>query len=142
MGQRNFKKQFEFRNFNKIFYFGMTRLRNTSSSVLISCQYIRTILTNKNMGQSLFKKHSKFQTFDEILYCDMTRLRNTILNYCGLCRYMKVTKSKKVVRQSLFKNQKKIEKFNIQLIFFTVTQPKVATNNTKFLENRFMQKLL
>ena len=73
------------------------------------------------MGQSLFKKHSKFQTFDEILYCDMTRLRNTILNYCGLCRYMKVIKSNKVVRQSLFKNHLKFEKFNIQLIFFTVT---------------------
>ena len=142
MGQRNFKKQFEFHNFNKIFYFGMTRLRNTSSSVLIPCQYTRAILTNKNMGQSLFKKHSKRQTFDEILYCYMTKLRNTISNYCGLCRYMKVIKPKKVVRQSLFKNHLKFQKFYIQLIFFTVTQPKVGTNNKKFLENRFMQKLL
>ena len=66
MGQRNFKKPFEFHNFGEIFYCGMTRLRNTSLSDFIQCQYTRTILRNKNMGQSLFKKHSKFQNFDEI----------------------------------------------------------------------------
>ena len=66
MGQRNFKKPFEFHNFGEIFYCGMIRLRNTSLSDFIQCQYTRTILRNKNMGQSLFKKHSKFQNFDEI----------------------------------------------------------------------------
>ena len=67
MGQRNFKKPFEFHNFSEIFYCGMTRLRNTNLDVFIQYQYTRTILRNKNIGQSLFKKHLKFQKFDEIL---------------------------------------------------------------------------
>ena len=80
MGQRNFKKPFEFHNFIEIFYRGMTRLRTTSLSVFIQCQYTRTILRNKNMGQSLFNKYSEFQNFDEIFYYGMSRLRNTNLD--------------------------------------------------------------
>ena len=76
MGQRNFKKPFEFHNFSEIFYCGMTRLRNTNLDVFIQCQYTRTILRSKYMGQCLFKKHSKFQKFDEILHRGMTRFRN------------------------------------------------------------------
>ena len=84
MGQLNFKKPFEFHNFNEIFYCGMTRLTNMNLGVFIQCLYTRTILRTKNMGQSLLKGHSKFQNFDETFYCGMTRPRNTILNYCGL----------------------------------------------------------
>ena len=53
MGYRNFKKPFEFRSLSKVFYCGMTRLRNTYLSVFTQCQYTRTILRNKIMGQSL-----------------------------------------------------------------------------------------
>ena len=80
MGQRNFKKPFEFHSFSEIFYCGMTRLSNTNLSVFIQSQYTRTILRNKNMEQRLFKKHSKFQNFDEIFYCSITRLTNTNLD--------------------------------------------------------------
>ena len=54
MGQRNFKKPFEFHSFSQIFYCNMNRLRNTNLGVFIQCQYTRTILRNKNMGQSLY----------------------------------------------------------------------------------------
>ena len=64
MGQRNFKKPFEFHNFSEIFYCGMTRLENMNIDVFMQCQYTISILRNKNMGQSLFKKHSKFLNFD------------------------------------------------------------------------------
>ena len=57
----------------------MTRLGNTNFSIFIQCQYLITILRNKNMGQSLFKKHSEFQKFGEILYCGMIRFRNVKL---------------------------------------------------------------
>ena len=80
MGHRNFKKYFKLYNFSEIFYYGMTRLRNTNLSVFMQCQYTRTILRNKIVGDSLFKKHSKFQNFDEIFYCGMTRLSNTNFN--------------------------------------------------------------
>ena len=73
MGQRNFKKLFEFHHFSEIFYCGMTRLRKTNLIVFIQCEYTRTILRNKNMGQSLFKKHSKFLIFNKIFYCDMAK---------------------------------------------------------------------
>ena len=56
MGQRNFKKSFEFHSFCEIFYCGMTRLRNTNLGVFKECLYTRTILRNKNMGESSFKK--------------------------------------------------------------------------------------
>ena len=69
----------------------------------------------------------------------MTRLGNTILNYCGLCRYVKAIKPKKIVGQSLFKNHLKFQNF---IKFFTVTCPNAGTNNRKFLENVFTQKLL
>ena len=78
MGQHNFEKPLEFHNFSEIFYCDMTRLRNTKLSVLIRCQYTRTIIC-------LFKKHSKFQNFDEIFYFDMTRLRKTYLDVFMQC---------------------------------------------------------
>ena len=96
MGQSLFKKHSKFQNFNKIFYCGVTRLRNTNLDVFIQCQYTRTVSRKKNMGWSLFKKHSKLLNFDEIFYCGMTRLRDTVLSYCGFCRYMKVIKPKRV----------------------------------------------
>ena len=55
MGQRNFKKHFKFHNFSEIFYFDMTRLRNTTFRVFMQCQYTGTILGNKNMGQNLLQ---------------------------------------------------------------------------------------
>ena len=61
MGQRNFKKPFEFHNFSEIFYCGMSRLRNTNLDVFIQCQHTRTILRNRNMGQNLFKRYSKIR---------------------------------------------------------------------------------
>ena len=61
MGQRNFKKPFEFSSFSEIFYCGLTILKNTNLDVFIQCQHTRTILRNENMGDSLFKKYSKFQ---------------------------------------------------------------------------------
>ena len=69
----------------------------------------------------------------------MTRLRNAILNYCGLCRYVKAIKPEKVGRQSLFKNHLR---FQNSIKLFTVTWPNAGTNNRKFLENIFTQKLL
>ena len=66
MGQRNFKKPFEFNSFIEIFYCGMIRLRNTSLGVSKQSQYTRTILRNKNMEQSLFKKHSKFGMWNTV----------------------------------------------------------------------------
>ena len=80
MGQRHFKKPFEFHNFSEMFYCRMTRLRSMNLSMIIQCQYTRTTLRNKNMGQILFRKHSKFQNFDEIYYCGMTKLKNTNLD--------------------------------------------------------------
>ena len=56
MGQRNFKKPFEFYS---LLWHGKTQEHNLS--VFIQCHYTRTISSNKNMRQSLFKKHSKFQ---------------------------------------------------------------------------------
>ena len=38
MGQRNFKKRFEFHNFSEILYCGMARLRNMNLGVFIQCQ--------------------------------------------------------------------------------------------------------
>ena len=48
MGQRNFRKPFEFHNFSEIFYYGMTSLRNKNLGAFIKCEYTRTILRNKN----------------------------------------------------------------------------------------------
>ena len=87
MGQRNFKKPFEFNSFSEIFYCAMTRIRNTNLGVYIQCQYTRTIL--RNMGQSLFKKHLKFQNFNEIFCCGMIKLRNTNLDAFIQCQHSK-----------------------------------------------------
>ena len=62
MGQRNFQKSFEFRNFSEIFYGGMTRLRSTNLGVFKQWLYTRTILRNKNMGESSFKILMKYFT--------------------------------------------------------------------------------
>ena len=56
MGQRNFKKHFEFNSFSEIFYCSSTRLRNTNLGVFIKCQYTGTIFRNKEMGHNLLKK--------------------------------------------------------------------------------------
>ena len=101
MGQSLFKKHSKFQNFNKIFYYGMTRLRNTNLDVFIQCQYTRTILRNKNMGQSLFKKHSKFQNFDEILYCGTNRFTNVKLDVFRQYQNTKtILKKKKIWAES------------------------------------------
>ena len=91
------------------------------------------------MGQRNFKKLLEFNSFSEIFYCGMTRLRKKSMNYCGLYRYVKAIKPKKVVRQSFFKNHLK---FQYSIKFFTATWPNAGTNNRKFLENIFTQKLL
>ena len=53
-------KPFELNNFSEIFYYGMTRLKNTNLGVFIQYQYTRTILRKKNMGQSLFRNIQNF----------------------------------------------------------------------------------
>ena len=52
---------------------------------------------------------------------------------------MKAIKPNKDVKQTLFKNHLK---FQYSIKFFPVTWPNVGKNNTKFLENVFIQKLL
>ena len=139
MEQCNFKKHFKFHNFSEIFCCDMIRLRNTNLSVFLQCQYTRTILRNKYMSQSLFKKHSKFQNFDETFYCRMTRLRKTILDVFIQCQYIRTISRKKNIGQSLFKKHSKFLKFNKA---FYCDLAKCGTNNRKFLENIFKQKLL
>ena len=117
MGQRNFKKHFKFHNFSEIFYYGMTRFRNTNLSVFMQCQYTRTILRNKNMGQRLFKKHLKFQNFDEIIYCGMTRLINMILNVFIQCQCRRtIFRTKTLDRVCLrnIQNSKNLMKYNME----------------------------
>ena len=87
VGHIGFKKLMKFRRFIEILHCCMTSLRNTNLGVFIQCQYIRTILRNKNIGHSLFKKHPKFQYFDEIFYCGMTKLRNTSLCIFVQCQH-------------------------------------------------------
>ena len=87
MGQSLFKKHSKFRNYDEIFYCGMTRINNTNLDVFIQFLYTRTILRKKNIGQSLFKKHSKFKNYDEIFYCGMTRIGNTNLDVLMQCQY-------------------------------------------------------
>ena len=118
MGQRNFKKPFEFRSVSEIFPCGMTRLRNTSLGVFMECQYTRTILRNENVGQSLFKKYSKFQKFYEILYCGMARFRNVKLGVFRQYQNTKTVLKKKNMGQNPFKNFSKFQKF--QLSNFTL----------------------
>ena len=109
MGQSLFKKDSKFRNYDEIFYCGMTRINNTNLDAFIQFLWTRTILRKKNVEQSFPKKHSNFLNFDEIFSCGMTRLSNSILNYCGLCQFVKAIKSK-----SLFKNHLKFQNFNFQ----------------------------
>ena len=116
----------------------MTRLRNTNLSVFMQCQYTRTILRNKIVGESLFKKHSKFQNFDEIFYCGMTRLRNTNLDVFIQCQYTRTILRNNNMRQSLFKKRSKFPIFNKVFYCDMATR---GTNNRKFLENIFTQKL-
>ena len=137
MGQCSFKKHLRFQNFSEIFYFGMARLRKTNLSAFIQCQYTN-ILRNKNMEQSFFMKHSKCQSFDEIFSYDMTRLRNTNLDIFIQCQYTKTISRKKNMRQSMFK------KHSVFLIFNKASYcdlAKPGTNNRRFLENVFTQKL-
>ena len=63
MGQRNFKKPFEFHNFSEIFYCGMTRLRNTKLNYCGLRRYVKSIKPKKVVRQNLFKNHLKFQNF-------------------------------------------------------------------------------
>ena len=91
------------------------------------------------MGQSLFKKHSKFQHFDEIFYCCMTRLRNTNLDVFTQYQYTRTISRKKNMGQSLFRKHSKFLIFNK---LFYCDMAKRGTNNRKFLENIFTQKLL
>ena len=90
----------------------MTRLGNTNLSIFIQCQYLTTILRNKNMGQSLFKKHSKFQSFDEIFYYDINRLNNKNLDAFMPCHYTKTILRKKNMGKSLFKERSNFIIFN------------------------------
>ena len=107
MGQRNFKKPFEFHSFSEIF-------RNINLGVFTKSQYTRNILRNKNMGQRL--------------YCGMTRLRSTTFNYCGLCKEIKPNR----VQESF-----KTSKFQYSIKFLTDTWPNAGTNGGMFLENIF-----
>ena len=58
-GLRSFKKPFEFNTFSKIFYCGMTSLKNTRFFYTMS--NTRTILTNKIMGQRQTLSHKIFK---------------------------------------------------------------------------------
>ena len=90
----------------------MTRLGNTNLSIFIQCQYLTTILRNKNMGQSLFKKHSQFQSFDEIFYYGINRLNNKNLDAFMPCHYTKTILRKKNMGKSLFKERSNFIIFN------------------------------
>ena len=90
----------------------MTRLGNTNLSIFIQCQYLTTILRNKNMGQSLFKKHSKFQSFDEIFYYGINILSNKNLDAFMPCHYTKTILRKKNMGKSLFKERSNFIIFN------------------------------
>ena len=104
MGRRSFKKHFKFHNFSEMFYCVMTRLRNTSLSAFMQCQYRRKILRNKIKAQILLKKHSKFQNFDEICSCDLTWLRNTNLDVFIQRHYTRTISRKKNMGQSCLRN--------------------------------------
>ena len=73
MGQSLFKKPSNFQSFNAIFYFGMTRLRNTIFNYCGLRRYVKAIKPKTNMGQSLFKNHLKFQNFNKVFYFDITK---------------------------------------------------------------------
>ena len=139
MRQRNFKKYFKFYNFSEIFYYGMTRLRNTDLSVFMQCQYTRTILTNENMGQSLFKKHSKFQNFDEILYCGTNRFTNVKLDVFRQYQNTKTILKKKNMGQNRFKKLSKYQKF--QFSNFALTWSNKRKMNSVGLDMTYSKEL-
>ena len=85
----------------------------------MQCQYIRTILRNKNIEQSLFKKHSKFQKFDEILYCGMTRFRNVKLGDFRHHQNTKTVLKKKNMGQNRLKKLSKLQKFQLSNFILT-----------------------
>ena len=91
------------------------------------------------MGQRSFKKHFKFHNFSEIFCCGMTRLRNTNVDVFMQCQYTRTISRKKNIGQSLFKKHSKFLIFNK---VFYCDMAKRGTNNRKFLENIFTQKLL
>ena len=91
------------------------------------------------MRQRNFKKHFKFHNFNEIFHCGMTKLRNTNLDVSRQCQYTRTISRKKNMGQSLFK---KHSKFLIFSKVFYCNFAKSSTNNRKFLENVFTQKLL
>ena len=91
------------------------------------------------MRQSLFKKHLKFQNFDEIFYCGITRFRNKNLDVFIQCQYTRTISRKRNMGQGLFKKHAKFLIFNK---VFDCDLVKLVTNNRKFLESTFTQKLL
>ena len=64
MGQSLFKKHPKFQNFNEIFYYGMTKLRNMILNDCGLCQYMKVIKPKKVVRQSLFKNRLKFENFN------------------------------------------------------------------------------
>ena len=91
------------------------------------------------MGQRSFEKHFIFPNFSEIFYYGTTRLRNTILSVFIQCQYTRTNLINKNMRQSLFKKHSKFLIFNK---VFYCDMAKRGTNNRKFSENIFTQKLL
>ena len=91
------------------------------------------------MGQRSFKKHFKFHNFSEIFCCGMTRLRNTNVDVVMQCQYTRTISRKKNIGKSLFK---KHSKFIIFSKLFYCDMAKRGTNNRKFSENIFTQKLM
>ena len=91
------------------------------------------------MRQRSFKRHFKFHSFSEIFYCGMNRLRNTNLSVFIQFQYIRAILRNKKLGQSLFKQHSKFLKFNK---VFYCDMAKRGTNNRKFLENIFTQKLL
>ena len=91
------------------------------------------------MRQILFNKHLKFQNFDEIFYCGINRFRNKNLDVFIQCQYTRTISRKRNMGQGLFKKHAKFLIFNK---VFDCDLVKLVTNNRKFLESTFTQKLL
>ena len=60
MGKNLIKKHSKFGNFNKIFYCGMTLLKNRILNSSYLCQNMKAIKPKKVVKQSFFKNHLKF----------------------------------------------------------------------------------
>ena len=63
MGQRNFKKPFEFHSFSEIFYCAMIRLRNTILNYCGLSQYVKAVKLKKIVGKSLLKENDILKSF-------------------------------------------------------------------------------